>query len=156
MKYKINLANQLKLFDQIVEENIWAKFLVIILECGMVSELTPPGTPPWNGVSERRNRTLLDMVWSMMSHTDLPPSFWGYALETSAFMLNRCPSKSVEKTPYEIWIGKVPNLSFLKIWGCEACVKWLITNKLGPKPDKWYFVSYPNETKGYYFYHPTD
>ena len=38
-----------------------------------------------------------------MSHEDLPPSFWGYALETSAFTLNRCPSKSVEKTPYEMW-----------------------------------------------------
>ena len=31
-------------------------------ECGIVSQLTPPGTPQWNGVSERRNRTLLDMV----------------------------------------------------------------------------------------------
>ncbi|KAG7572396.1 Integrase catalytic core [Arabidopsis suecica] len=125
-------------------------------ECGIVSQLTPPGTPQWNGVSERRNRTLLDMVRSMMSHTDLPISFWGYALETSAFMLNRCPSKSVEKTPYEIWTGKVPNLSFLKIWGCEAYVKRLITDKLGPKSDKCYFVGYPKETKGYYFYHPTD
>ena len=42
----------------------------------------PPGTPWSNGVSERRNRTLLDMVRSMMSLTDLPLSFWGYALET--------------------------------------------------------------------------
>ena len=41
-------------------------------DCGIVSQLTPPGTPQWNGVSERRNRTLLDMVRSMMSHTDLP------------------------------------------------------------------------------------
>ncbi|XP_022569419.2 uncharacterized protein LOC111212243 [Brassica napus] len=46
------------------------------------------------------------MVRSMMSHADLPPSFWGYALETSAFTLNRCPSKLVEKTPYEMWTGK--------------------------------------------------
>ena len=91
-----------------------------IRECGIVSRLTPPGTPQWNGVSERRNRTLLDMVRSMLSHIDLPLSFWGYALETSAITLNRCPSKSVEKTSYEIWSGKVPNLSFLKIWGCEA------------------------------------
>ncbi|PNX85475.1 copia protein (gag-int-pol protein), partial [Trifolium pratense] len=41
-------------------------------ECGILSQLTPPGTPQWNGVSERRNRTLLDMVRSMMSHADLP------------------------------------------------------------------------------------
>nr|AAX94813.1 retrotransposon protein, putative, Ty1-copia sub-class [Oryza sativa Japonica Group]ABA93176.1 retrotransposon protein, putative, Ty1-copia subclass [Oryza sativa Japonica Group] len=88
-------------------------------ECGIVPQLTPPGTPQWNGVSERRNRTLLDMVRSMMSQTDLPLSFWGYTLETAAFTLNRVPSKSVDKTPYEIWTGKRPSLSFLKIWGCE-------------------------------------
>ena len=55
------------------------------------------------------------MVRSMMSQTDLPISFWGYALETAAFILNRGPSKAVEKTPYEIWNRKTPSLSFLKI-----------------------------------------
>ncbi|WVZ90398.1 LOW QUALITY PROTEIN: hypothetical protein U9M48_036704 [Paspalum notatum var. saurae] len=119
---------------------------------GIVPQLTPPGTPQWNGVSERRNRTLLDMVRPMMSQTDLPLSFWGYALETVAFILNRVPSKSVEKTPYEIWTGKCPKLSFLKIWGCEAYVKRLTSDKLHPKSDKCYFLGYPRETKGYYFY----
>ena len=76
--------------------------------CGIVPQLTPPGTPQRNGVSERRNRTLLDMVRSMMSQSDLPLSFWGYALETAAFTLNRVPSKSVDKTPYEIWNAKLP------------------------------------------------
>ena len=59
----------------------------------------------------------------MMSLTDLPLSFWGYALETAAFTLNRAPSKSVETTPYELWFGKKPKLSFLKVWGCDAYVK---------------------------------
>ena len=62
----------------------------------------PHGTPQHNGVSKRHNRTLLDIVQSMMSLTDLPLSFWGYALETRAFTLNRAPSKSVETTPYEL------------------------------------------------------
>jgi hypothetical protein len=83
-------------------------------KCGIVPQLTPPGTPQWNGVSKRRNRTLLDMVWLMMSQADLPLSFWGYALETAAFTLNRVPSKSVEKTPYEIWTGNVPDYVFPK------------------------------------------
>ena len=120
--------------------------------CGIVSQLTPPGTPQLNGVSERRNRTLLDMVRSMMSLADLPISFWGHALETAAFTLNRTPSKAVEKTPYELWTGKVPKLSFLRIWGCEAYVKRLLSDKLSPKSDKCFFVGYPKETKGYYFY----
>ena len=48
-------------------------------DCGIISQLTPPRTPQWNGVSKRRNRTLLDMVRSMMSQSDLPISFWAYA-----------------------------------------------------------------------------
>ena len=103
-------------------------------------------------MSERRNRTLLDMVRSMMSRATLPLSFWGFALETAAFILNRVPTKSIAKTPYEIWTGRVPNLSFLKIWGCEVFVKKLMSDKLEPKSDKCFFVGYPRETKGYLFY----
>jgi len=124
--------------------------------CGIVPQLTPPGTPQRNGVSERRNRTLLDMVRSMMSQTDLPLSFWGYALETAVFTLNRVPSKSVVKTPYEMWTGKSPSLSFLKIWGCEVYVKRLMSDKLTPKSDKCFFVGYPKETLGYYFYNRSE
>jgi hypothetical protein len=90
--------------------------------CGIVPQHTPVGKPHRNGVSEQRNRTLLDSVRSMMSLSDLSISFWGYALETVAFILNRTPSKSVKTTPYELWHGKKPTLSFLKIWGCEAYV----------------------------------
>ena len=75
----------------------------------------PPGTPQHNGVSERHNRTLLDIVQSMMSLTDLPLSFWGYALGTAAFTLKRAPSKSIETAPYELCFGKKPTLSFLKV-----------------------------------------
>ena len=105
-----------------------------------------------DGVLERRNRTLLDMVQSMMSQSDLPISFWGYALETVAFLLNRIPSKSVKKTPYKIWTRKPPSLSFLKIWGCKAYMKHQIFEKLALKSDKCLFLGYPKETKGYYFY----
>ncbi|KAK8670697.1 hypothetical protein V6N13_037315 [Hibiscus sabdariffa] len=128
------------------------EFDELLKECGIVSQLTPPGTPQWNGVSERRNRTLLDMVRSMMSHSDLPISFWGHALETTAFTLNRVPSKSVQKTPHEMWTGKRPSMSFMKIWGCKAYVKHQMSTKLEPKSHKCTFVGYPKETKGYYFY----
>src|SRR3954470_24510879 len=125
-------------------------------KCGILSQLTLPGTPQRNGVSERRNRTLLDMVRSMMSLTDLPLSFWGYALETAAFTLNSAPSKSFETTPYELWFGKKPKLSFHKVWGCEAYVKKLQPDKLEPKAEKCVFIGYPKETIGYTFYHRTE
>ncbi|KAJ9563088.1 hypothetical protein OSB04_008248 [Centaurea solstitialis] len=125
-------------------------------ECGIVSQLTPPYTPQMNGVSERRNRTLLDMIRSMMCRSTLPVSFWGHALVTAANILNKVPTKSVEKTPYELWTGKKPKLSFLKIWGCEVYVKRTTSEKLKPKSDKCFFVGYPKNTLGYYFYNPSE
>ncbi|GJX79499.1 zinc finger, CCHC-type containing protein [Tanacetum coccineum] len=81
----------------------------------IIAHRTPPYTPQHNGVSERRNRTLLDMVRSMMSQTTLPKSFWDYALETAARILNMVPTKKVEKTPYEVWHGQAPKLSYFKV-----------------------------------------
>ena len=78
-----------------------------------------------------------------MPLTDLPLSFWGYALETAAFTLNRAPSKSVVTTPYELWFGKKPKLSFLKVWGCDAYVKKFQPDKLKPKSEKCVFIGYP-------------
>jgi hypothetical protein len=72
------------------------------------------------------------------------------------FTLNRVPTKSVERTPYEIWTGKHPRLSFLKVWGCETYVKYLMSDKLTPKSDKYFFMGYPRETKGYYFYNKAE
>ncbi|GAU49783.1 hypothetical protein TSUD_369070 [Trifolium subterraneum] len=61
-----------------------------------------------------------------------------------------------EKTPYEIWSGKRPSMSYMKIWGCEVYVKRQISTKLEAKSDKFFFVGYPKETKGYYFYNPSE
>mgnify|MGYP005842291049 CR=1 FL=1 len=108
------------------------EFGLDLKKCGIVSQLAPPGTPQRNGVYERCNRTLLDMVQSMMSLTDLPLSFWGYSLNTAASTLKRAPSKSVETTAYELWFGKKPKLTFLKVWDCDAHVKKLQPDKLEP------------------------
>ena len=129
------------------------EFGLQLKQCEIVSLLTPPGTPQCNGVSERHKRTLLDIVQYMMLLSDLPLSFWGYALETAAFTLNRAPSKSVETTPYELWFGKKPKLSFLKVWGCDAYVKKFHPDELKPKSKKCVFIGYPKETIGYTFYH---
>ena len=114
----------------------------------------PPRTPHHNGVSERHSRTLLDIVQSMMFLTDLPIRFWDHALENNCIHVKKgAPSKSVETTQSELWFGKKPKLSFLKVWGCNAYMKKFHPDKLKPKSEKCVFIGYPKETVGYTFYH---
>ncbi|GKD32600.1 retrotransposon protein, putative, ty1-copia subclass [Tanacetum coccineum] len=82
-------------------EYISQEFLDHPKDYGIIAHRTPPYTLQHNGVSKRRNRTLLDMVRSMMSQTTVLKSFWDYALETAARILNMVPTKKVEKTPYK-------------------------------------------------------
>jgi hypothetical protein len=155
MKNKSETFEKFKEFQNEVENRHDKKIKFLRSDRGG-EYLRPPGTPQRNGVSERHNRTLLDMVRSMMSISELPLSFWGLALETAAFTHNRAPTKSVETTPYELWFGKKPKLSFLKIWGCEAYVKCLQPNKLEPKAEKMHLCRLSKETIGYSFYNKTD
>ena len=59
-------------------------------------------------------------------------------------------------TPYELWFGEKPKLSFLKVWGCDAYVKKFQTDKLVPKSEKCVFIEYPKETVGYTFCHRSE
>ena len=127
-----------------------------LLENGIVSQLTAPGTPQQNGVAERRNRTLLDMVRSMMSYATLSSTFWGYALLTACYLLNNVPSKSVPKTPHELWTGKRTTLNHIRIWSCLAHVLNKESTKLDSRSEVCMFVGYPRETKGGYFYNPKE
>ncbi|KAL0405844.1 UNVERIFIED_CONTAM: hypothetical protein Slati_3898300 [Sesamum latifolium] len=133
-------------------EYLSGEFIDYLKENGIISQWTPPGTPQLNGVAERRNQTLLDMVRSMMNFTELPLSFWGYALETAAKLLNIAPSKMVPQTPYEIWHGKPASYKYLRVWGNPAYVKTLVGDKLDLRSSLCRFMGYQKETAGYYFY----
>ncbi|GJW29896.1 retrotransposon protein, putative, ty1-copia subclass [Tanacetum coccineum] len=127
-------------------EYISQEFKDYLKACGIVQQLTPPYTPQHNDMSEGRNRTLLDMVRSMMNLTTLGISFWDYALESTTRILNMVPTKKVDKTPYKLWCEKVPNLSYLKVWRCEAFVKRDTPDKLQQTYVKCIFIGYPKET----------
>ena len=92
MKHKSETFEKFKEFQSEVENHRNKKIKILRSDCGgeylsyefglhlkqcrIVLQLTPPGRPQRNGVSERRNRTLLEMVRSMMSPNHLPLSFW--------------------------------------------------------------------------------
>nr|GEV84192.1 hypothetical protein [Tanacetum cinerariifolium] len=135
------------------------EFLDHLKDHGIIAHRSPPYTPQHNGVSERRNKTLLDMVRSMMSQITLLKSFWDYALETAARILNMVPTKKVENTPYEVWNEQASKSSYLKVWGCEALVKrdtLTKPDKLEPRSIKCIFIGYQKETMGYSFYYPPE
>ncbi|GJZ33183.1 retrotransposon protein, putative, ty1-copia subclass [Tanacetum coccineum] len=92
----------------------------------------------------------------MMNLTTLPLSFWDYALESATRILIMVLTKKVDKTPYELWYGKVPNLSYLKVWGWEVLVKRDTPYKLQQRSIKCIFIGYPKEMMGYYFYFPPE
>ena len=94
--------------------------------------------------------TLLDMTRSMMVQANLPISFWGDALLSAAYILNRVPSQYVSSTPYELWHGKKPNLENLSLWGSVGYVhnanhKY---GKLGLRARKHTFIRHPEGSKG--------
>lgn len=131
----------------------FAKFLE---SRGICAQYTMPGTPQQNGVAERRNRTLMDMVRSMLSNSSLPKSLWMNALKTAVYLLNRAPSKAVPKTPFELWTGRKPSLRHLHVWGCLAEVRIYNPHekKLDQKIISGFFIGYPEKSKGYRFYCP--
>ncbi|GJV20839.1 putative reverse transcriptase domain-containing protein [Tanacetum coccineum] len=86
----------------------------------------------------------------------LIPPYTPQPNESTTRILNMVPTKKVYKTPYELWYGKVPNLTYLKAWGCEVLVKRDTPDKLQKITGKCIFVGYPNETMGYYFYFPLE
>jgi hypothetical protein len=96
----------------------------------------------------------MDMVRSMLSYSTLPISLWMNALKTIVHILNRVPSKSVPKTPYEMWIDTKPTLNYLYVWGCPAEAKLFNSSigKLDPKTVSFHFIGYPDKSKRFRFY----
>nr|GEW78871.1 hypothetical protein [Tanacetum cinerariifolium] len=95
-----------------------------------------------------RAKDLLGLI-----HTD------DYALEFATRILKMVPTKKVDKTPYKVWYGQAPKLSYLKVWGYEVLVKrntLTKPDKLEPISIKCIFVGYPKETMGYYLYYPPE
>ena len=120
----------------------------------ILSKLTAPRTLKQNGVAERWNYTLLDMLRSMHSYSSLPLSFWGYALHTVNDILNVVLSKSISSTPLELWDGPKPSLRYFCIWRYPAHILKSRTRKLDLRIEVCMFVDYPKMTSGRLFNSP--
>ena len=122
-------------------------------EHGIIHERTPPYSPQSNGIAERKNRTLTDLVNAMLDTAGLSNEWWGEAILTACHVLNRVPTKNKEVTPFEEWEKKRLTLSYLRTWGCLAKVNVPIVKKrkLGPKTIDCVFLGYALHSVGYRF-----
>ena len=76
-------------------------------EYGVDHEVTSPNTPQYNGIVERRNKTILDMARCMLKQKYLLKYLWGEAVSTVVYILNRCLIRKFKnKVPEEVWNGK--------------------------------------------------
>ena len=91
---------------------------------GVHHEMTNPYTPQENGVSERMNRTLIEMARAMLSDAGLPNTYWGDAILYATHILNRVPTHALDEdlTPHEAFTGNKPSVAHLRIFGCKAHV----------------------------------
>ena len=93
-------------------------------ENGIKHFTTAPYSPQQNGVVERRNQTVVEMARCLLKSMGMPAMFWGEAVCTAVYILNRAPTKSVHgKTPYEAWHDKKPHVQHFRTFGCTAHVK---------------------------------
>jgi transposase InsO family protein len=124
-------------------------------ENGISHNFSCPRTPQQNGVVERKNRTLQEMARTILNESNVEKYFWAEAINTSCYILNRVSIRKVlNKTPYELWKGRKPNISYFHIFGCYC---YILNNKdsLGKfdsKSDKGIFLGYSSTSKAYRIY----
>lgn len=88
---------------------------------GIQRQLTTAYTPQQNGVAERKNHTVMNMVRSMLSMRKVPKVFWAEAVNWTFHILNWCSTHSVKDvTPQEAWSKVKPNVEYFKVWGSVA------------------------------------
>uniref|UniRef100_A0A0A9XVJ9 Retrovirus-related Pol polyprotein from transposon TNT 1-94 n=1 Tax=Lygus hesperus TaxID=30085 RepID=A0A0A9XVJ9_LYGHE len=124
---------------------------------GIVHQKSTRYTPQSNGRAERVQRTLVEKGRSMLADAGLSKVYWNFAVLAAAYLQNRSPARVLDgKTPFELWTGQKPDLSNLRVFGCEAWVQVpkQRRKKWDEKSEKLIFIGYPEDYKAYRFIHP--
>ncbi|GJR29744.1 putative ribonuclease H-like domain-containing protein [Tanacetum coccineum] len=122
---------------------------------GIKREFSVARTPQQNGVAERRNRTLIEAARTMLADSKLPTTFWAEAVNTACYVQNRVlVVKPHNKTPYELFRGRTPALSFMRPFGCHVTILNTLDylGKFDGKSDEGFFVGYSMNSKAFRVY----
>ncbi|GAU32260.1 hypothetical protein TSUD_53880 [Trifolium subterraneum] len=124
---------------------------------GIKRQLTASYTPHQNGVSERKNQTIMNMVRCMNSEKNVPKNLWPEAVNWAVHILNRCPTFAVkDMTPQEAWSGSKPSVSHFKVFGCIAYVHIPdnLRKKIDEKSTVCIHLGISEESKAFKLYDP--
>jgi transposase InsO family protein len=121
-------------------------------EEGIKHDFSSPYTPQQNGVVEKKNRTLLDMVRTMLDEYKTSDRIWAEAINTTCYSINQLYLHWIlKKTSYELLIGKKPNVSYFRVFGSKffILVKRGRKSKFAPKAVEGFLLGYDSNTRAY-------
>jgi len=121
---------------------------------GIRHETSSPYSPHQNGTAERQWRTLFEMGRCLLLEKGLAKVLWPYAVQTAAYIRNRCYNDRIENTPYFMLTGKRPDLSKMWVFGSDCYVYKHDQKKLDPRSEKGIFVGYSKNSPAYLVYSP--
>ena len=149
------------LWSDNTKEYLSTTFKEFLDQQGIHHQTSCPYTPQQNGVADRKNRHLLEVTRALLMEQNVPTIFWGDAILTAAYLINRIPSKVLNyTTPIQKLLDIFPNFPFinslpLKVFGCVVFVHKKDGNKYGARADKCIFLGYSSTQKGYKCYCPS-
>ncbi|GJU35588.1 putative ribonuclease H-like domain-containing protein [Tanacetum coccineum] len=117
-----------------------------------VKVISVDGTPQQNRVAKRRNRILIEATKTMLANSKLPTTLWAEAVNTALYVQNKVlVVKPHNKTPYELFHGRTPTLSFMRPFGCPVTILNTIDHlgKFDGKADEGFFVGYSLNSKAF-------
>lgn len=166
LKEKFEAFNKFKAFKALVEKETGknlkclrsdrggeftsTKFVKYCDEHGIKRQISAPRTPQQNGVTKRRNWTTVEAARTMLIQGDVPKFFWREAVSTIVYTMNQVlVKKGNDKTPYELWHGHTPNVSYFKVFGNKYIERDEYIGKFDSKSDERTFLGYSTKSKAF-------
>ncbi|CAL1359030.1 unnamed protein product [Linum trigynum] len=124
---------------------------------GILPQQSCPGVSQQNGVVERKNGHVLELTRAILFFSKVPTGFWVEAVHTIVYLINSQITPLLgQRSPYQALYSKLPDYSFLRIFGCTCFVllQRKERHKLAPKVARCIFMGYSDKHKGYMCYDP--